>query len=87
MPAGAWCPRLPGLARPRARVGARVSAPLDLHAALGLPAGPVPDPDVALVREASRLVHALLCTEVLAARSALGPSPERRRPVLARDGG
>jgi UMF1 family MFS transporter len=86
VPQGTWLPTLPGARRPRARVGVRVSAPLDLHAALGLPAGPVADPDPALVREASALVHALLCTEVLGARTAR-PTSTARRAVLARDGG
>lgn len=86
VPGGTWLPSLPRLGRPRARVVARVSAPLDLHAALGLPAGPLADPDPALVREASALVHTLLCSEVLAAGTARATSPARR-PVLARDGG
>ncbi|MGN6246507.1 MAG: MFS transporter [Motilibacteraceae bacterium] len=86
VPEGTWRPVLPGPGRRRARVSVRVSAPLDLHAALGLPAGPVADPDAALVREANRLVHALLCTEVLAARSARVPSTARRREVLTGNG-
>lgn len=85
VPAGTWRPALPGRRRARTLVGVRLSAPLDLHAVLGLPAGPVTDPDPAVLQAAGRALHAMLAAEVAAAgalRRPAGlvrPSPARTR--------
>ena len=58
---GSWRPSL------RAQVRVAVSAPFDLHAALGLRAGPVPAPDEQTVTAATALLHERLSAQVLAA--------------------
>jgi len=59
---GTWRPALRVLGR-RHRVDVRMSSPVVLHEALGLP-GPVADPDDRLLEAATRLVHELLTAQV-----------------------
>lgn len=65
---GTWRPALRVLGN-RHRIDVRTSSPVVLHQALGL-AAPVPDPDDALVAEATALLHELLTALVLAPRPA-----------------